>query len=164
MGYNVDGSITIEPPLNFAEIKTARQVALGMLPPKSLGSRHAVPETVFGEYMPLSLQIDEFDQETDEGILKVRQAGFLRPSFSSNAKLSYDMDKLIVALIKALPGHTWIGTIVAVHEEMTEAEKVVVKAPGEVGSVELAVRKVKGEVLLRWEDGSGEEKVSDLIG
>lgn len=163
MAYNLSGSIVIEPPLNFAEIQTAQKTALKMLVPKSLGSRHATPETIFGEYMPLSLQIEEFDRTTDEGILKVRQAAVLRPSFSSNAKLSYDIDTLVLNLIKALPGHNWSGVIKAIHEELDHAEKVVVDAMGTGRPIAETVRKVKGYVVVQWEDDSMDEDASDFM-
>ncbi len=162
MSYNLRGSITIKPPLNFAEIKTAREVALKMLLSKSYAAKHATPENVFENY-PLMLQIEEFQRETDEGTLTVKQAEFLRPSYSSNAKLSYDMAELVVALIKALPGHNWKGTVTALHEEMTGGEKVVVDAWGSGAPVQDTVRTVKGTVYLRWEDDSSEEEVADLL-
>lgn len=163
MAYNVSGSIVIEPPLNYAEIQTAQKTALKMLVPKSLGSKHATPETIFSEYMPLSLQIEEFDRTTDEGILKVRQAAVLRPSFTSGARLSYDIETLVLNLIKALPGHTWSGVVRAIHEELHEVEKVVVDAVGTGRPTSEAVRTVKGRVVVQWEDDSGYENASDLL-
>lgn len=163
MAYNVSGSIVIEPPLNYSEIRTAQKTALAMLLPKSLGSKHATSETVFGEYMPLSLQIEEFDRPTDEGILKVRQAAVLRPTFESNARLSYDIETLVLNLVKALPGHNWSGVIKAIHDELDHAEKVVVDVMGTDRPLSEAVRKVKGHVVVQWDDRSMDEDASDFM-
>lgn len=163
MAYNLSGTIAIKPPLNYSEIQTAQKTALKMLVPKSLGSRHATPDTIFDEYMPLNLHIEEFDRTTDEGILKVRQALFLQPSFTSNARLSYDMETLILNLMKALPGHTWSGVVTAIHDELDHAEKVVVDARGTGGPLTEAVRKVKGRIVVQWEDNSADENASDLF-
>jgi hypothetical protein len=155
MGYDMSGTVTIEPPLNFKEIRKAQNVALNLLTPKSLAARHATPDSVFADYMPLKLRIDEFDRETDDGVLRVRQAEVLVPSFDSNASLRYDMTTLVNGLRNALPGHLWEGTIVAVHEERAYAEKLVVDAEGS--------RTVKGTVFLRWEGESGEIPLDSIL-
>lgn len=162
MSYIMEGSIVIEPPLNFFEIKIARETALKMLRPKSYAAQHATPYGVFSEYMPLTLHIEEFERVTDEGVLTVRQAKTLLPSWSSNAKLNYDIAQLVIALIKALPGHTWVGTVMAIHEERTNALKVVVEARGSGAPVEETVRKISGTVNIQWADGTS-DRVDNLI-
>lgn len=157
MAYELSGKIVITPPLNYAEIRKAQQAAMGLLHKGSYGHRHAVSESVFHEWMPVELEIEEFEEATDLGILKGQRAIALRPSHGENTKLSYGIKDVVLALLKALPGHNWLGTITAMQEELSDAHKVVVSANGSGGPLFEAVNVVKGKVLLRWEDGTEDD-------
>jgi hypothetical protein len=162
--YSFDGGVTIDPPLNYSEIRTARKTALDLV--RQHEKRYATEENVFSTYMPLALTLDTFDKTTEEGVLTVTRAIALKAP-SSEHFLPMDMDVLVRALIKALPGHNWTGSVTAVHEDRLTGYKLTVKADGSGQSVDSpeVVRHIKGSSYMVWSDNGESESVSlvDLI-
>lgn len=156
--YSMSGAVWITPALNFAEIQKAKDIALKLLTLPS-SKKHATPDTVFESYMPLKIETEEFDKETPEGVLHIVRGVTLIPSHSPGS-LSYDMNTLVVALQKGLPGHNWDGEVVAVHEDVTKAYKLVCTT--EPGSDQSTVKQIEGSTYVRWEDGSQDEQIVSL--
>lgn len=156
--YTMSGSIEIHPPLNYSEIKKAREVAVGLL-----AKHHAAqferaggdPQGVFSDFFPLSLHVESTERETEEGHLTIKTAAVVIPSHSHDASLFYDMRPFMAALVAALPGHQWNGEVIALREDGMFAYKLV--AEGQ------RIRQTEGAAYIRWEDGSDEDMVSDLI-
>lgn len=153
--YTFDGSISIDPPLNYAEIEEAREVAMGMLR-NNFGSKHAEPENVFEGYMPLKLDITTREERTDRGPLIVTEASGLIPSHRDTGSLSYGMADLVKALQKALPGHSWYGEVTALHEDRTSAYRLVLDAK--------TAREIKGVGHIEWDEKDFEATpIADLL-
>lgn len=161
--YHFDGSVTIVPPLNFAEINKATEIALGLVPAHV--KRFANADNVFKTYMPLALELEKFEQTTPEGILMVTRCGSVRAP-SSTHFLPFEMDVLLKALIKALPGHNWDGEITAIHEEFVHGYKLMVASDGDKSRLEdpTVIRQVKGETAIAWENAPEDyEPLIDLL-
>ena len=160
--YTFDGKITIQPPLNFTQIKQARSAAFAMVSerygskkPRWITLDPAQAERFeMEQHMPLTLSIKETERETDEGVVQVRRSELLVPSNSSEGSLSYSMAEQVNRLIKLFPGHTFEGSVVAVEQENNDATKLVVK--------DNVATDVPGAVYVHFEDGS-EAKISDLL-
>lgn len=160
--YTFKGGVVITPSLSYSEIKTARKVALD-LTREGYDRKNATPENVFEQYMPLALVLDAFEKDTDEGPLKViRAVGLEAPR--REWSLSINMDVLVRALIKALPGHNWTGTITAVHEDRLSGYKLVVKADDSGISVDnpQVVRQVQGSSQIVWNDSDEPAPLSGI--
>lgn len=155
--YSMQGAISITPVLSFAEIKTAQKAAMDFLRPHD--NKRSTEATVFENYMPLKIMTEKFDRETEEGTLHVVRGVALVPPYSTGS-MSYNMDDLVLALQKALPGHNWDGEVTAVREDVTMAYKLVCKT--EEGSDQSSVRQIEGKTYIRWEDGSQDEQIVDL--
>lgn len=155
--YSMQGAITITPHLSFAEIKTAQVAAMNLLRPHD--EKRSTEATVFENYMPLKVMTDEFDKETEDGTLHVVRGIALVPPYAQGS-MSYNMDDLVKALQKALPGHNWDGEVVAVREDVTMAYKLVCKTPE--GSDRSEIKQVEGKTYVRWEDGSHDDQVVSL--
>jgi hypothetical protein len=144
--YEFEGSITIEPPLNYAEIKAATQVALGLVRPQD--KKYATEGNVFSQYMPLALAFDSFVRETDEGLMTVKRAsGVESPSHTHFLPIS--MADFMRALMKALPGHEWYGEVTAIREDGLVGYKLTVSG---YPTDPTKVREVKGMAHMVWED------------
>lgn len=160
--YSFDGSISVEPALNFLEIRKARKIAMTMLRPKTFDSKHAKEESVFEGYMPLKPDVTEFEEDSDRGTLLVKRASEFIPSHRENGALSYSMEGLMDALVKGLPGHTWSGTVTALQEDLAFAYKLVVDVTDDHKQGLLRrIEQFSGRTFIHWEDGT-ETKVSDL--
>lgn len=153
--YTFDGSIKIEPALNFSEIKKAREIALAMLR-ENWDRKNATEENVFEGYMPLKPGIVESTEDSDRGTLMVKEAPSLVPSHENEGSISFSMDNLVEALVHGLPGHTWSGTVTAIDDEYTSAYKLVV----EVSSYDhkqgktRSIKQINGSSFIHWEDGT----------
>lgn len=156
--YSMQGAINITPVLSFAEIKKAQKAAMALLRPHD--AKRATEETVFENYLPLKIMTDEFDKETEDGTLHVVRGIALVPPYSQGS-MSYNMDDLMKALQKALPGHNWDGTVTAVREDVTMAYKLVCRTPN--GADHSEIKQIEGRAYVRWEDESKEDEVSDLV-
>lgn len=152
--YTFDGQISISPPLNYAEILKAREVAMGMLR-SGFDAKHATPEHVFEGYMPLKPDLTESTEITDRGPLAVTEAPWLVPSHPSEGSLSYSMVDLVKALAKALPNHDWHGEVTALQNDREHAYKLVTDKEG--------VREVKGVGYIEWGDDSESTPIVDLL-
>lgn len=157
--YFFEGSINIEPPLNFAEIKTAQRAALGLLT-NTWDKKHSTEENVFVSHMPLKPELDSFVKDTDEGPLHVTRSAVMVPSNSSDGGQAYLMKELMEALIKALPGHNWSGTVMAMDDDRTGAVKIVV----DTGIDTSTVSEIRGKVLVEWENGDLSTPAIDISG
>jgi hypothetical protein len=157
--YSFDGLIMIEPPLNFVQIKQARESALQMVkarygnkPPRyvqDLTSAHFE----MGDYLPLKLVIEDDERETDEGIVQVKRGVALTYS-SGEGSLSYSMADFVNRLIKLFPGHVFKGEVTAVRSDGAKAVKVMVEDTNAVD--------ISGDAHIHFEDGS-QAKLSDLL-
>lgn len=159
--YHFDGSITITPALNFTEIKTATKVALGMI--RQQDKKYANEKNVFAQYMPLGLMLDTFDEDTENGVLTVtRGIGLEAPSREHFLPIS--MADFVRALMKALPGHEWLGEVTAVHEDGMSGYRLTVKdANGNSTHDPVKVNEVKGRAYMVWDDEPDEKVlISDL--
>lgn len=155
--YTARGDITITPPLNFAEIKKAENVAMGML--RAHDVKRTTPEMVFDFHMPLKLEVENEVRETDEGLLTVTKAVSVIPA-GDQISLSYDPGDLLVALQKALPGHTWSGEITAVHEDRYKAYRYTCD-PKDTTSL---VTVLEGTVVVRWPgEENHDQDITDLL-
>lgn len=156
--YTFDGSIQIEPPLNFKEIKKAREVAMGILR-EGWDKKRATPESVFEGHMPLKPEITEQPMDNDEGTQILRRAADLIPSHPCEGSMSYGMDTLVEALVKALPGHNWGGEVVAVDENRTSAYKLVV----DVHKGKSRIEQVSGSAYIKWDNDSKDTPLSLIL-
>lgn len=156
--YSMQGVINITPALNFTEIKTAQEVAISTLRPHD--AKRAKVDTVFEGYLPLKIMTDEFDRQTEEGLLHIVRGIALVPSHASGS-MSYNMDDLVKALQKALPGHNWEGEVTAVREDVTMAYKLVCTTAR--GSDKSSIRQVEGQTYVRWDDDSQDEQIVSLV-
>jgi len=157
--YYFEGSIDIEPALNFAEIKKARKAALKLLS-NAWDKKYANEDNVLQSYMPLRFNLEEFVRETDEGPLHVTQARSMIPSNYSDGSYSFLMSDLMEAIIQELPGHTWSGTVMSVDSDCTGAVKIVV-SPGEGLST---VTEVRGKPMIQWENDDKPTPVDEIMG
>lgn len=155
--YSFDGKITIDPPLNFVQIRQAQQVALGLIR-QGWDKRHSDVSNVFSGYMPLKLDLESFDKDTDEGILKVTRAVGLIPSHPGEGSLSYSMKDLLLKLVQAFPDHKFYGTVVALNEDGVSAVKLSVVS----GAGPSEVEQTSGKAFIHWDDQSTSTSVSDL--
>lgn len=132
MGYFMRGSIGIDPPLNYTEIITARQIALDLVQKRL---PYAIEENVFDLHVPLKLLLDEFDKTTEDGVLHVIRSSALVPS--SEAEYSEgdceEIERLVQKLSAGLPGHNWKGVFTMLPEEGTHARKVIVTSDEDAG-------------------------------
>jgi len=145
-----EGRIDIDPALNFAEIRKARKIALGLVPQTGWEKKHANEENVFDSYMPLTFELDCFDKATEEGTLQVTRSFALKPTSTSGGCYSHRMAPLLEALIKGLPGHNWSGEVSSIDEDRRNALKVVVTT----GKDKSTVAQIKGKGVVKWDDGS----------
>ncbi len=154
-----DGEIRIVPPLNYAELTKAAEIALGILPKTGWASKGVNAENVFGSYMPLKFEVEHDQRTTPEGILHVTQASIIKPSNTTDGAYSSRMKPLLEALIKGLPGHNWSGTVMSIDEYRNRAVKVTVTTGKDSSSVE----EVFGKGIVIWDDGSRSD-VEEITG
>lgn len=157
--YSFDGSIHIEPPLNFAQIQQAKKVAMKLLR-EGFDRKYATEDNVFEGYMPLRPDLVETDKATDEGVLRVIQATGLIPSHPDEGSLSYDMGDLLHRLTQHFPENQFHGTVVALREDGVSAVKLEVH-PSQSGPSK--VQQTTGETYIHWNDESDNTPVSDLV-
>jgi hypothetical protein len=157
--YSFDGEITIMPPLNFAQIRQAQDIAMNMLRP-GFDKKNAKPEHVFEGYMPLKFVLETSEKDTDEGILKITRATGLTASHPGSGSLSYNMYDLVHKLAQAFPEHHFSGAIVALREDSSKAYKVTAR-PGQNGPSR--VTETEGQAYIHWDDQSDTTPVSDLV-
>lgn len=161
-GYRFEGTVSIVPPLNFAEIRQAQQIALGLV---VIGKKTATEENVFSQHMPLMPIEDSFTKDTPEGVLHVKLAHTLMAPKPDHF-MPINMDALVRALIKGLPGHNWNGSITAIRDDGMVGYKLTVNSDGDKSRVLLpeVVRQVQGEAAMVWEDAPEDhEPLCDLI-
>lgn len=156
-GYYFDGSISIEPPLNFSEIEKAREIALGLVQ-NGYNKKHATQTNIF-QYMPLMPKLEASIRKTPEGILHVTTAAELAPTCQTDGGYSHLMCDLVEQLIKGLPGHNWSGTVMAMDEYRHSAIKIVVTTGEDTSTVE----EVSGTVLVQWADSSEPTPVTEIF-
>jgi hypothetical protein len=157
--YTMDGRISIDPPLNYAQIQEAKKVAMGLLRP-GFDQKHAKEDTVFEGYMPLKLDLVDEHKSTPEGVLHVIRATGLVPSHQEGS-LSYTMQDLVWKLATHFGDHTFGGVVTAVHEDVVSAYKLTCSGRDSEGT--LKVDTAKGAVYVHWDDQSDQTKVSDLL-
>lgn len=147
------GEITIEPPLNHAEIVRAEQAMLRLLNSKRNNTswgRLKADEFRLGNNNTFSFRIEEYTRQTDEGTLNGRKASALRTNGDYlNGWVS--MADEINTIADACPGHNFNGEVIAITEENQSAVKVTAKDvcfKGNRASV------VNGKVYIKFDDGS----------
>lgn len=114
--------------------------------------------------MPLGLEIETFDQDTERGVLTVtRGTGLKAPS--RDHFLPIPMADFVRALMKALPGHGWSGTVTAIHEDGMSGYQLTVKdVNGNSTHDPAKVHEVQGWAYMVWDDEPDEKVlVSDLV-
>jgi hypothetical protein len=146
-----DGTITIDPPLNYAEIKKVRAACL-----EKINSRGNVYRSIsqdnfrMRDYFTLDLVIEEYEKESDEGVVQGQRAVALKPA---GEYLTGSMADEINRVIELCPSHTYTGSIIALTEYNQSAVKTTVKG-GAAGDVH-------GKVYIKFDDGT-EESAADL--
>jgi len=157
--YTFDGSIHINPPLNFVQIQQAKKIAMESLR-AGFDRKHANEDNVFEGYMPLKPHLVKTEKTTDEGVLTVIQATDLVPSHPDQGSLSYDMGDLLYRLTQAFPENQFHGTVIALREDGVNAVKLVVKAAKK--GQPSAVQQTDGWTHIHWDDQSEPTKIYDL--
>jgi hypothetical protein len=164
--YSFDGAIEISPPLNYAEIKAVQAAVVAKLHPHQVkaAEKMSSPEDIFQNYMPFTLVIEGEEKETDDGVLTVKRAYWIRPCRTSEGYLGYAMGALMEAIVAAAPGHAWRGQIVAVHEDRMTAKKLVVDLPKVMlQEKDRILREVTGSSFIRWESPDDDEQLVDFL-
>lgn len=156
--YVFEGSIEIEPPLNFAEIRKAQQACLGLMY-QGYDKKNATRENVM-DFTSLRLAIREDTRDTDEGMMTTVSSQRLIPAYS-NGSLKYDMETVLSAIVKAVPGHIWTGEVVAFSED-NYAYKLSAERFAEDDPSTQQVKQVSGNLFIHWDDGSEATSVSSL--
>jgi hypothetical protein len=144
--YTMSGGINISPALNYTEVKTAAKAALGLVRPQD--KKYATEENVFKSYMPLGLLLDVFQKDTEDGLLTVTR-GIALEAPSRDHFLPISMADFVRAMMKALPGHQWQGTVTALRDDGMVGYKLTVDADT---SDPVKVQEVKGRAYLVWDD------------
>lgn len=146
------GEITIEPPLNYAEIKKAEKAIMKVLNEKrSRGTWRSIDPTTFkmADYCTFNMAIEEYTRETDEGTLTGKRCSRLTTYSYLNGWLN--MADEINLIADACPGHNFTGEVIAITEENRSATKVVAKDVCFKGNRATVVH---GRVYIKFEDGS----------
>lgn len=149
--YTMTGGINITPALNYTEVKTAIKAALALVRPQD--KKYATETNVFTQYMPLTLMLDSFDKDTEDGVLTITRGIALEPPTRDHF-LPISMADFVRAMMKALPGHMWEGTVVALREDALVGYRLTVDA--EV-SDPARVCEVKGRAYMVWDDEPDEK-------
>jgi hypothetical protein len=148
------GSISITPPLNWSETKKFETLVRAAYTKAVGNSSYRVKgidkATDLRTYLGFGAEVEEHEEDREEGLMTVRTCR--RLSFHDDADyLSLGVAEITRVLIAAFPKHTVKGTTISVDEEFRSPVKVVVK--------DGKALVVKGETVIRWEDGSPENSV-----
>lgn len=147
-----DGTITIDPPLNYAEIKKVRAACLEKVNSRG-GLYRAIAQKDFRmqDYFTLDLVIEEYEKESDEGVVQGQRAVALKPF---GEYLTGSMADEINRVVQLCPSHTYTGSIIA----LTEYNQSAVRTTVQDGSPAVDVH---GKVYIKFDDGT-EESAADL--
>lgn len=162
--YKFDGSIKIDPPLNFRQIKEVVEDSFKQAltlyrsrPPRWMAEYQTSKkpsEFPMDQHFPLTLDVEEHEQETEDGILQVKTSSRLKPSHDENRSLWVSMEDQLKRLVKLFPDHTFVGEVIAVNLDAGEAVKV--QANGR------SIMQFQGSAFIRFTNGD-QVKLSDLI-
>lgn len=159
MSHVYTGRITIEPALNWAQIRTVTK-GIQAAVAKGGGSRYtkenfanATPESII-EYTGFGLVVGESTRDTEDGTLLVKSASELHYRSEDSGCNYINEADIINLVIKAAPKSKLNGTLVMVHEEGTQGTKTTVK--------DNKVSATSGIAYMRWADGT-EDRVSQII-
>lgn len=109
--YNVQGDVTITPPLSWGQIKDLSYIS-------KRGSKRN---------QSLSFELETVEKHTDEGVLSVRTATALVPSESSDG---YYLLENLRDLMKLFPEHRFLGNFIVYPERGLATFPYRVKAEG----------------------------------
>lgn len=159
MSHTYIGHVTIEPALNWAQIRTVTK-GIQAAVAKGGGSRYtkgsiadATPETIT-EYIGFGLVIEEGTRDTEDGTLLVKSASELRYRSTESGCYYINEAEIVQLVVKAAPKSKCNGTLVMIHEEATQGTKTTVK--------DNKVSATSGIAYMRWADGT-EDRVSTLL-
>jgi hypothetical protein len=159
--WNSEGQIIIDPPLNLAQIKAFRKDCFAQLRPVDLQRLNRVfpngeAEERFNiaDFFALTLEIEQDERETDEGVLQISRAVSLIPACANGGGSSYRMGDQVERAFKIFPDNSFTGEIVAVREQNGGAIKITAKGR--------KVEEVAGTVHVVWADGSESTDITDL--
>lgn len=146
-----DGKITIEPPLNYAEIKKVERELFKLVQARRSGRYTTkVEDFRMRDHFTFGMVTEDFERETAEGLVKGMTCSALRP----NGDYLYgymSMADEINQIADIVPGHNFTGEVIAITEENQSAIKVVandVCFKGNRASV------VNGKVYIKFDDGT----------
>lgn len=103
-----EGQITIDPPLNWVEIRKAQEQS-----------------HVKGD-KEISLVIDQDEKETDLGTETVKTCSALEPVTDSPYK-GYYVEEAVRQVVKACPGHSFSGYLQGIREDSCAMWRIVAK-------------------------------------
>lgn len=145
--YTFSGGISIDPPLNYAQIKEIQADSLKRLRASDAKCFEYSSNTFnLQEFYPLTLTGEMEERETDEGVIHIQRAVGLEPSRHDEGYLSYGMAEQVNRIMLLCPQHTFLGEVLALSSDNLFATKVVVK--------DRLATEVHGRVHIHFEDGT----------
>lgn len=148
------GSIEIEPPLNYAEIKKIERELFKLVQARKSGRvTRKFEDFKMRDHFTFYMETERFARESDEGVIQ----GMRCSSLQTNGDYLYgyfSMAEEINLIADIVPGHSFTGEVVAVADENRYAYKVVAEDVSAKGN---RAQDIKGKVIIEFEDGTHED-------
>jgi hypothetical protein len=143
--------ITIEPPLNYGEIKKVERELFKVVQARKIGrTSRKIEDFEMRDHFSFYMKTEEFERETDEGLVNGLRCSELHTN--GDYLFGYlSMADEINLIADIVPGHTFTGEVIAIADENRYAYKVVAE---DVSAKGARAQDIKGTVTIEFEDGT----------